>query len=103
MTLNATPLYNGVLVMKVAEQEVAKPGVIIPDAAKETPQEGETIAIGLGTIKKGQPVRIDARAGDSMLFGKYTGNEIDVDDQGYLIVREEEILETFGRDAKISE
>ena len=67
-------------------------GIIIPDTAKEKPHEGEVIAVGAGKIEKGRRIPLDVKVGDRILFGKYTGNDIDVDGQEYLILREEEIL-----------
>jgi chaperonin GroES len=98
MSVNVTPLHDRVLVMRLEPQQTAKSGIIIPDTAKEKPQEGEVVAIGLGKIEKGQRVPIDVKVGDKILFGKYTGSEIDVDDKGYLILREDEILAKFGQD-----
>jgi chaperonin GroES len=74
------------------EKETAKGGIIIPDTAKEKPQDGEVMAIGAGKIEKGKRVPLDVKVGDRILFGKYTGNDILVDDQEFLILREEEIL-----------
>jgi len=92
MTVNITPLHDRVLVRRLEEKETAKGGIIIPDTAKEKPQEGEVVAIGAGKMEKGQRVPLDVEVGDRILFGKYTGNDIKIDDQEYLILREEEIL-----------
>ena len=92
MTVNVTPLHDRVLVRRLEEKDTAKGGIIIPDTAKEKPQEGEVMAVGAGKIEKGKRVPLDVKVGDRILFGKYTGNEILVDDQEYLILREEEIL-----------
>jgi len=92
MTVNVTPLHDRVLVRRLEEKETAKGGIIIPDTAKEKPQEGEVIAVGAGKIEKGHRVPLDVKAGDRILFGKYTGNDIKIHDQEYLILREEEIL-----------
>jgi len=92
MTVNITPLHDRVLVRRLKEKETAKGGVIIPDTAKEKPHEGEVMAIGAGKIEKGQRIPLDVKVGDRILFGKYTGNDINIDDQEYLILREEEIL-----------
>ena len=92
MALNVTPLHDRVLVRRLEEKETAKGGIIIPDTAKEKPHEGEVMAVGAGKIEKGKRVPLDVKVGDRILFGKYTGNEILVDDQEYLILREEEIL-----------
>ena len=92
MTMNVTPLRDRVLVRRLEEKETAKGGIIIPDTAKEKPQEGEVMAVGAGKIEKGKRVPVDVKAGDRILFGKYTGNDIMIDDQEYLILREEDIL-----------
>ena len=92
MALNITPLHDRVVVRRLEEKETAKGGIIIPDTAKEKPHEGEVIAIGAGKMEKGQRVPLDVKIGDRILFGKYTGNDITIDDQEYLILREDEIL-----------
>jgi chaperonin GroES len=92
MTVQITPLHDRVLVRRLEKEEIAKGGIIIPDTAKEKPQEGEVVAVGAGKIEKGHRIPLDVKTGDRIVFGKYTGNEIDVDDQEYLILREEEIL-----------
>jgi chaperonin GroES len=92
MTVNITPLHDRVLVRRLEEKETAKGGIIIPDTAKEKPQEGEVMAVGAGKIEEGQRVPLDVKVGDRILFGKYTGNDIKINDQEYLILREEEIL-----------
>ena len=92
MTVNITPLHDRVLVRRLKEKETAKGGIIIPDTAKEKPQEGEVMAIGAGKIEKGHRIPLDVKVGDRILFGKFTGSEIEIDDQEYLILREEEIL-----------
>jgi chaperonin GroES len=100
MTVNVTPLHDRILIARLEAKEVAKSGIIIPDTAKEKPQEGEVIAVGLGKIEKGHRVPVDVKVGDRVLFGKYTGNDINVDDREYLILREEEILAKFSVAAK---
>ena len=92
MTVRVTPLHDRVLVRRLEEKETAKGGIIIPDTAKEKPHEGEVMAIGAGKIEKGRRVPLDVKVGDRILFGKYTGNDIKINDQEYLILREEEIL-----------
>jgi chaperonin GroES len=92
MTVNVTPLHDRVLVRRLEEKETAKGGIIIPDTAKEKPHEGEVMAVGAGKIEKGKRVPLDVKMGDRILFGKYTGNDITIDGQEYLILREEEIL-----------
>lgn len=100
MAVNITPLHDRVLVRRLEQKETAKGGIIIPDTAKEKPQEGEVIAVGTGKLEKGHRVPLDVKAGDRILFGKYTGSEIKIDDQEYLILREEEILAKVGAIAK---
>jgi chaperonin GroES len=100
MTVNITPLHDRVLVRRLEEKETAKGGIIIPDTAKEKPQEAEVMAVGAGKIEKGHRVPLDVKVGDRILFGKYTGNEIKIDDQEYLILREEDILAKFSGMAK---
>jgi chaperonin GroES len=80
-------------VKRVEEKETIKGGIIIPDSAKEKPQEGEVIAAGHGKkTEDGKIIPLDVKAGDRILFGKYSGTEIKLDDQEYLILREEEVL-----------
>ncbi len=92
MAVNVTPLHDRVLIKRIEEKETVKGGIIIPDTAKEKPQEGEVIAVGAGKIEKGERVPLDVKAGDRVLFGKYSGTDIKIEDQEYLILREEEIL-----------
>jgi chaperonin GroES len=96
MTVNITPLHDRVLVRRLEEKETAKGGIIIPDTAKEKPHEGEVIAVGAGKMEKGHRIPLDVKVGDRILFGKYTGNDITIDDQEYLILREDEILAKVG-------
>ena len=100
MAVNVTPLHDRVLVKRIEEKETIKGGIIIPDSAKEKPQEGEVIAVGAGKIEKGERIPLDVKAGDRVLFGKYSGNEIRVDDEEYLILKEDEILAKIGGAAK---
>ena len=100
MSVNITPLHDRVLVRRLEQTETAKGGIIIPDTAKEKPQEGEVIAVGAGMVEKGRRIPLDVKAGDRILFGKYTGSEIKIDGQEYLILREEEILVKVGAIAK---
>ena len=92
MAVNVTPLHDRVLVRRLEEKETAKGGIIIPDTAKEKPQEDEVMAVGAGKIEKGKRIPVDVKVGDRILFGKYTGSDIKIDDQEYLILREDEIL-----------
>jgi len=100
MTVQVTPLHDRVLVRRLENKETAKGGIIIPDTAKEKPQEGEVIAVGAGKFEEGKRIPLDVKAGDRILFAKYTGNDIKIDDQEYLILREEEILAKIGGIAK---
>jgi chaperonin GroES len=102
MAVNVTPLHDRVLVKRIEEKETVKGGIIIPDTAKEKPQEGEVIAVGAGKIEKGERVPMDVKAGDRILFGKYSGTEIKLDDEEFLILREEEILAKLGAAAKVA-
>ena len=100
MAVNVTPLHDRVLVRRLEEKETAKGGIIIPDTAKEKPQEAEVMAVGAGKIEKGKRIPVDVKVGDRVLFGKYTGSDIKIDDQEYLILREDEILATVSAIAK---
>jgi chaperonin GroES len=100
MALNITPLHDRVVVRRLEEKETAKGGIIIPDTAKEKPQEGEVVAVGGGKMEKGRRIPLDVKVGDRILFGKYTGSDIEIDDQEYLILREEEILAKLSGMAK---
>jgi len=101
MSVNVTPLHDRVLIKRIEEKETVKGGIIIPDTAKEKPQEGEVIAAGAGKInEKGDRIALDVKAGDRVLFGKYSGTEIKVDDEDYLILREDEILAKLSGAAK---
>ncbi len=91
--MQVRPLHDRVLVKRVEEKEVVKGGIIIPDTAKEKPMEGEVIAVGPGKIQDdGKRSPLDVKPGDRILFGKYAGTEIKIDDEEYSIMREEEIL-----------
>ena len=96
--MNIKPLGDRVLVQAIELEEQVKGGIIIPDTAKEKPMEGEVIAVGPGKIMEdGKRAAMDVKAGDRILFGKYSGTEIKIDDQDYVIMREEEILAVFGK------
>ncbi|HXM13825.1 MAG TPA: co-chaperone GroES [Candidatus Eremiobacteraceae bacterium] len=94
--MNLTPLHDRVVVKRIEEKESVKGGIIIPDSAKEKQQEGEVIAIGSGKREKGELIPLDVKVGDRVLFGKYSGTEIKIDDEDLLILREEEILAKLG-------
>src|SRR5580692_8351656 len=87
------PLYDRIVVKRVEEKETMQGGLYIPDSAKEKPQEGEVVAVGQGKrLENGKTVALDVKAGDRILFGKYSGNEIKLDGQELLIMREDEVL-----------
>jgi chaperonin GroES len=100
MSVQITPLHDRVLVRRLEERETAKGGIIIPDTAKEKPQEGKVIAVGAGKIEKGNRVPLDVKPGDRILFGKYGGNDITLEGEDYLILREEDILAKLSGIAK---
>jgi chaperonin GroES len=100
MAVNITPLHDRVLVRRLEEKESVKGGIIIPDTAKEKPQEGEVIAVGNGRREKGELIPLDVKPGDRILFGKYSGNDIKIDDEEYMILKEDEILAKIGHAAK---
>jgi chaperonin GroES len=100
MAVNITPLHDRVLVRRLEEKESVKGGIIIPDTAKEKPQEGEVIAVGNGRREKGELIPLDVKPGDRILFGKYSGNDIKIDDEEYMILKEDEILAKIGPVAK---
>ncbi len=88
-----TPLHDRILVRRIEETESVRGGIIIPDSAKEKPQEGEVIAVGKGKSNdEGKTFPLDVKAGDHILFGKYSGTEIKLDYEEFLIMREEEVL-----------
>ena len=87
------PLHDRIIVKRMEEQEVKKGGIIIPDSAKEKPQEGKVIAVGKGRVSEdGKKIPLDVKAGDRVLFGKYSGNDITLDGQDLLIMKEEDVL-----------
>jgi chaperonin GroES len=94
------PLHDRVILKRIDEQEQIRGGIIIPDSAKEKPQEGEVIAVGEGKrLESGDRVKPDVKEGDRVLFGKYSGNEIKLDNEEYLIMREDDILGVIHRAA----
>ena len=93
MAINVRPLHDRILVKRIEEQESVKGGIIIPDTAKEKPQEAEVVAVGSGKkTKDGRVIPLDVKVGDRILFGKYSGADIRIDDEEYLFLREEEVL-----------
>ena len=99
--MTVRPLHDRVLIKRIEEQETVKGGIIIPDTAKEKSQEGEVVAVGAGkTLENGSVAALEVKAGDRILFGKYSGTEIKVDNQDYLILREDEIIGIFTKAGK---
>ena len=93
MATKFTPLHDRILVRRVDEADTTRGGIIIPDSAKDKPQEGEVISVGKGKISEEGKVRpLDVKDGDRILFGKYSGTEIKLDGEDFIIMREEEVL-----------
>jgi chaperonin GroES len=93
MATKFTPLHDRILVRRVEEADTTRGGIIIPDSAKDKPQEGEVISAGKGKINEDGKVRpLDVKEGDRILFGKYSGTEIKLDGEDFIIMREEEVL-----------
>jgi len=93
MATKFTPLHDRILVRRVEEADTTRGGIIIPDSAKDKPQEGEVISAGKGKINEEGKVRpLDVKEGDRILFGKYSGTEIKIDGEDFIIMREEEVL-----------
>ena len=91
--MKCRPLHDRIIVQRLDEGEQQIGGIIIPDTAKEKPQQGKVIAVGKGKIKDdGKQIPLDVKAGDKILFGKYSGQEIKLDGEEYLIMREDEVL-----------
>jgi len=94
------PLYDRIVVKRIEEKETMQGGLYIPDSAKEKPQEGEVVAVGEGKYREdGTRQTLDVKAGDRVLFGKYSGSEVKLDDEEFLIMREDEILGIIQRAA----
>jgi chaperonin GroES len=101
MAAKLTPLHDRILIRRIDEGETVRGGIIIPDSAKEKPQEGEVIAVGKGkSNNKGEVFPLDVKEGDRILFGKYSGTEVKIDDEEYVIMREEEVLGILSGAAK---
>jgi chaperonin GroES len=92
--MNIKPLHDRVLVNRLeSDEEEIRGGIVIPDTAKEKPQEGEVVAVGDGKVlDSGQKIAMSVKAGDKILFGKYSGTEVTIDDGEFLIMREDEVL-----------
>ena len=101
MATTIRPLHDRIIVKRLDEQEQMRGGIIIPDTAKEKPQQGEVIAAGEGKFREdGTRQPLDVKPGDRVLFGKYSGSEVKIDNEEYLIMREDEILGVFTTTAK---
>jgi chaperonin GroES len=91
--MKVRPLHDRLLVRRLEAKETAQGGIVIPDTAKEKPQEGEVLAVGNGKVlENGAVLALDVKVGDKILFGKYTGSDIKIDGQEVLILREDEVL-----------
>jgi chaperonin GroES len=91
-----SPLADRVVVKAMEETETMRGGLYIPDTAKEKPQQGEVIAVGPGRFEEGKRVPMDVKAGDKVLYGKYSGTEVGIDGEQYLILRESDVLAVVG-------
>ncbi len=94
--MNLKPLADRVIVKALPLEEKTKSGIIMPDTAKEKPQEGEIVAVGPGKIEKGERIALDVKAGDRVIYSKYAGTEVKYDGQEYLILRESDIQAIIG-------
>jgi len=99
--MSIRPLHDRVLIKRIEEQETVRGGIIIPDTAKEKSQEGEVVAVGAGKILENGSVQpLELKEGDRILFGKYSGAEVKIAEQDYLILREDEVIGVFTRNGK---
>jgi chaperonin GroES len=99
--MNLRPLYDRIVVKRIDEKETTRNGIVIPDSAQEKPQEGEVLATGNGKrLEDGTIVALDVKAGDRVLFGKYSGSEIKLDGVEFIIMREDDVLGIFVADAQ---
>jgi len=103
MSQKLTPLHDRVLVRRVEEAETVRGGIIIPDTAKEKPQEGVVVAVGTGRYDKGHTTPLAVKEGDRVLFGKYAGSEIKIDGEELLILKEDEIFGILSGSGKSAE
>ena len=94
--MNVRPLHDRIIVQRLEEGEQRIGGIIIPDSAKEKPQQGKVIAVGLGKREKAERVPLDVKAGDTILFGKYSGSEVKLDGEEYIIMKEADVLGVLG-------
>ena len=97
--MNVRPLADRILVRRIEEQETKKGGIIIPDTAKEKPQEGEIVAVGPGRLtEEGKRIAMEVKKGDRVLIGKYSGTDVKIDGTEYVILREDDVLGVLGSD-----
>jgi len=92
MAQRVKPLHDRIIVRRIAEEERTKGGIVIPDTAKEKPQQGKVVAVGAGRKEDGKVLPLDVKAGDTVLFAKYAGTEIKLDGEDHLILREDDVL-----------
>jgi chaperonin GroES len=97
MAKRVRPLHDRVVVRRISEEEKSRGGIIIPDTAKEKPQQGEVIAVGTGKREDGKVIALDLKKGDRILFGKYSGTEVKLDGEEHLILREDDVLGVIER------
>jgi chaperonin GroES len=101
--MKISPLYDRIVVKRIETQEQKVGGLYIPDSAKEKPQEGEVVAVGKGKrLEDGKVIPLDVQVGDRILFGKYSGSDIKLDNDEYLIMREDEVLGILDTQPKVS-
>ena len=86
------PLRDRILVTRIEEKQEVRGGIVIPDTAREKPMQGKVIAVGTGRLEKGKTIPLEVKAGDRVLFGKYAGTEVKIDDKDHVILREDEVL-----------
>ncbi len=99
--MDIRPLYDRIVIKRIEEQETTRSGIIVPDSAKEKPQEGEVMAVGRGRrLDDGKIIVLDVQVGDRILFGKYSGNEVNLEGTEYIIMREDDVLGVLAPAAK---
>jgi chaperonin GroES len=99
--MNVRPLADRILIRRIEEQETVRGGIIIPDTAKEKPQEGEVVAVGPGRLtEEGKRIAMEVKKGDRVLIGKYSGTDVKIDGTEYVILREDDVLGVLAADAK---
>ncbi|MDA8442637.1 MAG: co-chaperone GroES [Peptococcaceae bacterium] len=94
--MNITPLADRVVIKTLAGEEKTKSGIVLPDTAKEKPQEGEIVAVGPGKFEKGEREPLDVKVGDRVIYSKYAGTEVKVDGEEYLILKQSDVLAIVG-------